>query len=113
MTNIVAAVIVTVATNWTHVGTLDRFDEGVQYKLLEGKRITNTTAIIEWRGQELRMLLERADGPVVGEKKEKIPQYWGIYTNLQPNIMGVSNIYIMATNYPSPWTLEITNSSSR
>lgn len=99
MTNIVASVIITVVTNWSQVGTFEHVD-GNKYKVFEGQRITNVVACIPHKGQEFRMVLERAEGSVVGEKREKIPNvvwpynpafYW---TNvvLNTNILSSSNI---------------------
>ncbi len=70
MTNLTAAVIVTLSTNWTTIGTF-RPSTGLilEQDVQEGRLSTNTIAIMEWRGQRKEVVLESQDGPVVGERK--------------------------------------------
>lgn len=97
MTNILAAIIVTVSTNWVSVGTYTERDSGKSYDVQRGNLQTNVTAILEWKGQRKEVLLESASGPVVAERKEEnrsslyyySPPLWPTnlwYTNLNLTI---------------------------
>lgn len=69
LTNLIAAVIVTVATNWVTVSRTTPVNPqtdgltitlGMFYAMQNqvAYRVTNYVAVIEWKGQEKRFLLE-------------------------------------------------------
>lgn len=80
MTNVVAAIIVTLSTNWTGIGTFTP-NVGQPSRVEEGRIATNTIAIIEWKNRRSEIVLESTDGPVIGERKVAIPQITFWYTN--------------------------------
>jgi hypothetical protein len=95
MTNLLAAVIVTISTNWTSIGTFISLS-GAMEDVQQGQRVTNTTAILEWRGSRREFVLETATGPAVGERRVVQPYIAGFpmsrfATNAWP--------YIDTTNY--------------
>jgi hypothetical protein len=70
MTNLLAAVIVTIGTNWTPIGTFTPTGQSWNAQTVErGNIVTNTTAILEWKGGRKEMLLESQAGPEIGERK--------------------------------------------
>ncbi len=95
MTNILAAIFITVSTNWTPTGTFTPI-EGPAVDVQEGRLATNTTAIVEWRGQRHELLLETVLGPKVGERRLPKPA---------PPVRWATNwtIPVVLTNYGTAW----------
>lgn len=73
MTNILAAIIITVSTNWVSTGTFTPTSGSPQYDVQAGNLQTNVTAILEWKGQRKEMILETVAGPKVGERRVEKP----------------------------------------
>ena len=73
MTNLLAAIIVTVSTNWTTIGTFTPGKDGIgawpTHDVQEGRVTTNVIAIAEWKGQKVEFPLETVPGPVIGERR--------------------------------------------
>lgn len=76
MTNIIAAIIITISTNWTSIGTFTPNNSYGTENVLQGRIVTNTTAIMQWRGVEHRYVLQSDEGPVVGERREPKTHWW-------------------------------------
>lgn len=74
MTNIVAAVITTIVTNWVSVGTFTPTSGWPQYDVQEARLQTNTVAIVEYKHQRKEVVLESCEGPKVAERKIEKPQ---------------------------------------
>jgi len=62
MTNIVAAVVIVVSTNWTYVGSFQPAS-GYREDVKNGNYVTNVYARFEWKGQDKDTLLETHSGP--------------------------------------------------
>ena len=73
MTNIIAAVIITISTNWTTIGTFTPYSSWRNETVEQGRSMTNTTAILEWKGQRREMVLESQEGPIIGERRVPVP----------------------------------------
>ena len=98
MTNITAAVIVLVSTNWVSIGTFTPKDGGSTMDVQAGTIRTNTTAIFEWEGQKHEVVLRSDDGPGVGERRilSKSSGLIFTFTNMPPGVQ------IYAPNYKIP-----------
>ena len=81
MTNVIAAIIVTLSTNWHSIGTFTPHI-GQPSEVQEGRIVTNTIAIIHWNGEAKSMVIEAADGPVIAERKLPMPNVALWPTNL-------------------------------
>jgi hypothetical protein len=103
MTNLLAAVIVTIATNWTSTGTFTPkiapdgnhffpYTEDVQ----QARVITNTTVILDWEGARHEIVLKSVPGPVVGERR--VPSVATNYTYWATNIIIPNKGWYTITN---------------
>lgn len=87
MTNTVAAILTIVATNWTYYGTIT-FPDGSKTSVEKGVRVTNITAVLEYKNQKKEFILESFSGSSVGTRE-------GVRVN--PNFNWPTN-YIIMTN---------------
>lgn len=101
MTNTIAAIIVTIGTNWTTVGTFYPIS-GPSQDVQQGRIVTNTTAIVEWKGNRTEFVLEYQDGPICGERKLPAKSNWINGTN------GTIQNYLI----PNQGFLIVTNSAN-
>jgi hypothetical protein len=84
MTNILAAIIVTVSTNWTSIGEFIPTKGTPQYDVQEAHLQTNTIAILEWKGEKREFTLESVQGPKIDERRtEKCLPPWN-WNQIQP-----------------------------
>ena len=85
-----------IATNWQSIGTYTP-KTGSSEDVQRGNIVTNTTAILEWKGKRHELLLESVNGPDCGERRvpkpNQWPQYWQCITNA-PWIGALTNLYI-------------------
>lgn len=63
MTNVVAAVVITIQTQWISHGVLIRVD-GSREHVQRAQAVTNTTAIVQWNNKRHEMVLENLVGPI-------------------------------------------------
>jgi len=87
MTNVVAAIIVTLSTNWHSIGTFTPH-VGRPSEVQEGRIVTNTIAIIHWNGEAKSIVIETAEGPVIAERKFPLPDV----------VPGPTNVYYFTPN---------------
>lgn len=96
MTNIVAAIIVTVATNWTTTGTFTPVSGGIPEEFQAGRIVTNSTAILVWKGARHEVVVESVSGPVCGERRipKPIVNQWATnYTWPKGGIIYMTNAW--------------------
>lgn len=103
MTNTTAAIIVTIATNWTSIGTFTPIS-GPACDVQMGRIVTNVHAIIEWKEQRKELLVESRDGPEIGERRvPRPPEQVIVLTNWANRGFYIYTNNVMLTNY---YTLE-------
>ena len=98
MTNLVAAIIITVSTNWQTTGTFTP-TIGTAHEVQVGYLVTNTVAIFTWKDVMRSHILETNRGPDIGERR--IPR---IERSVGGGIMFTNITYPSLpylTNYPS------------
>lgn len=95
MTNLLAAIFVTVGTNWTTSGTFVSIS-GVSEEVQVGRLETNFLAVIEWREQKRELVLETCLGPICGERRVPIKQQSFVIpaTVWQTNIYWTNSLYL-------------------
>lgn len=102
MTNLTAALLVLLATNWVEIGTFTDTNRN-SFKVEQGRLATNTVAILEFEHHEHRFILKSVEGPIVGERKT--PNQVAVWTN---NFMLATNLcvtnFLYLTNTHGWWT---------
>jgi len=78
MTNLVAAVLIVVATNSVEVGTLTKIG-GERFTIYMDQWVTNEIAVFEWRGKMDSKVLASYRGPFIGERHVRKPPFFGQY----------------------------------
>jgi len=64
-----------IATNWQSIGTYTP-KTGASEDVQRGNIVTNTTAILEWKGKRHELLLESVNGPECGERRVPMQNQW-------------------------------------
>ena len=101
MTNLLAAIITTISTNWSQIAEWHPLPSG-QVKIIEQATLqTNVTAVITWKGHKTFVPLEISYGPIVGERRiDKPPQVWpwGVESRSFTIPLITNDLFVIRTN---------------